>query len=95
MVATLGALLVLLYTGMEVMVVQARPLWNTSLLPLIFAVTAMTGGIGMTALFEAFAGNRESAPLLLSLIHICKSSALRVDLLFSVGAIRVHAYQAR
>jgi tetrathionate reductase subunit C len=64
MVATLGALLVLLYTGMEVMVVQARPLWNTSLLPLIFAVTAMTGGIGMTALFEAFAGNRESAPLL-------------------------------
>jgi tetrathionate reductase subunit C len=64
MVATVGALLVLLYTGMEVMVVQARPLWNTSLLPLIFAVTAMTGGIGMTALFEAMTGNRRSAPLL-------------------------------
>lgn len=64
MVATLGALLVLLYTGMEVMVVQARPLWNTSLLPAIFAITAMTGGIGMTALFEAFVGNRQSAPLL-------------------------------
>ena len=33
LVATLGAVLVLLYTGMEVMVVQARPLWNTALLP--------------------------------------------------------------
>ena len=63
-VATLGALLVLLYTGMEVMVVEARALWNTPLLPLIFAVTAMTGGIGMTALMEAFTGNRQSAPLL-------------------------------
>ena len=64
LVATLGATLVLLYTGMEVMVVQARPLWNTALLPLIFAVTAMTGGIGMTALFEALGGNPKSAPLL-------------------------------
>ena len=64
LVATLGAVLVLLYTGMEVMVVQARSLWNTALLPLIFAATAMTGGIGMTALFEALTGNRQSAPVL-------------------------------
>ncbi|MBS1138972.1 MAG: formate-dependent nitrite reductase, rane component [Proteobacteria bacterium] len=64
LVATLGAFLVLLYTGMEVMVVQARPLWNTAFLPVIFAVTAMTGGIGMTALFEALSGSRQSAPLL-------------------------------
>jgi tetrathionate reductase subunit C len=64
LVAMLGAVLVLLYTGMEVMVVQARPLWNTALLPVIFAITAMTGGIGMTALFEAFSSNRQSAPLL-------------------------------
>lgn len=64
LVAILGAALVLLYTGMEVMVVQARPLWNTAFLPVIFAITAMTGGIGMTALFEAFSGNRQSAPLL-------------------------------
>ncbi|PKO34315.1 MAG: tetrathionate reductase [Betaproteobacteria bacterium HGW-Betaproteobacteria-7] len=62
--ATLGGLLVLLYTGMEVMIVQARSLWNTPLLPLIFGITAMTGGIGMTALFEALTGNRQSAPLL-------------------------------
>ena len=64
LVATLGAVLILLYTGMEVMVVQARSLWNTVLLPLVFAVTAMTGGLGMTALFEALTGNRQSAPVL-------------------------------
>lgn len=64
LVATLGAVLVMLYTGMEVMVVQTRSLWNTALLPLIFAATAMTGGIGMTALFEALTGNRQSAPVL-------------------------------
>ena len=63
LVATLGAVLVLLYTGMEVMVVQARPLWNTALLPLIFAVTAMTGGIGMTLSSENRVGPfREGRP---------------------------------
>jgi tetrathionate reductase subunit C len=64
LLTALGAVLVLLYSGMEVMVVQARSLWNTALLPLIFAATAMTGGIGMTALFEALTGNRQSAPVL-------------------------------
>ena len=63
-VAALGAGLVLLYTGMEVMVVQARPLWHTPLLPLLFAVTALSGGLGMTALFEAVAGKSAAAPLL-------------------------------
>ncbi len=62
--ATLGAVLVLLYSGMEMMVVQARSLWNTAMLPLIFAITALTGGIGMTALFEALTGSRQSAALL-------------------------------
>ena len=64
LVATLGAVLILLYTGMEVMVVHARSLWNSVLLPLIFAVTAMTGGLGMTASFEVLTGNRQSAPVL-------------------------------
>lgn len=63
-VGAVGALLVLLYTGMEVMVVQARPLWNTPLLPLIFAVTALSGGLGMTGLFEALAGKKSAAPML-------------------------------
>lgn len=64
LLAAVGAVLVLLYTGMEVMVVAARPLWHTPLLPLLFAVTAFSGGLGMTALFEALGGQDSSAPLL-------------------------------
>lgn len=64
LVTALGALLILLYTGMEVMVVRARPLWNTPLLPVLFAVTAFAGALGMTALFEAIARRRTAAPLL-------------------------------
>lgn len=63
-VAALGAMLVLLYTGMETMVVRARPLWHTPLLPVLLAVTAFAGGLGMTGLFEALAGKTRSAPLL-------------------------------
>jgi len=63
LVATLGAVLILLYTGMEVMVVRARPLWNTPLLPLLFLVTALAGGLGMSGLFQALAGRKQSAQL--------------------------------
>ena len=63
-VSGLGAVLILLYTGMEVMVVQARSLWHTPVLPLLFAVTALSGGLGMTALFEALGGKKSAAPLL-------------------------------
>lgn len=63
-VAGLGAVLILLYTGMEVMVVQARSLWHTPLLPLLFVVTALSGGLGTTALFAAIAGEKSAAPLL-------------------------------
>lgn len=63
LVATFGAVLVLLYTGMEVMVVRARPLWNTPVLPLLFVVTAFAGGLGVSGLFEVLAGHRQAAPL--------------------------------
>ncbi|WP_265948895.1 NrfD/PsrC family molybdoenzyme membrane anchor subunit [Dechloromonas sp. A34] len=62
--AGIGGVLVMLYTGMEVMVVQARPLWHSPLLPLLFLMTALTGGIGLTSLFEALTGQRAAAPLL-------------------------------
>lgn len=52
----IGAALVALYTGMEVMVVQARPLWDTPLLPLQFVITALAGGIGLTLVFQRLAG---------------------------------------
>lgn len=64
LVAALGAVLILLYTGMEVMVVRARVLWNTALLPLLFALSAFTGGLGMIALFEGLARQRGAAALL-------------------------------
>lgn len=63
-VAALGGILVLVYTGMEVMVLRSRSLWNTPVLPLLFAVSALGGGLGMTSLFEAMSRKRASAPLL-------------------------------
>lgn len=54
-----GAVLVALYTGMEVMVIQARPLWNTPFLPLQFVATAFVGAIGLCLLFNRFIGGRD------------------------------------
>ena len=68
LIAALGAALILLYTGMEVTVVQARPLWNTPLLPLLLLATAFAGALGMTALFEALTGKRQAAPLFIQWI---------------------------
>ncbi len=58
-VALLGAVLVALYTGVEVMVVRARPLWNTPLLPLQFFVTAVAGALGLALLFNRY-GTRDA-----------------------------------
>ncbi len=54
-----GAVLVALYTGMEVMVVYARPLWNTPFLPLQFVATAFAGAIGLALVFNRFLGGRD------------------------------------
>ncbi len=55
----IGAVLVALYTGMEVMVIQARPLWNTPFLPLQFVTTAFVGAIGLCLLLNRFIGGRD------------------------------------
>ena len=55
-----GAVLVALYTGMEVMVVKARPLWNTPFLPLQFAATAFVGAVGLMLLFNRLIGRRDT-----------------------------------
>ena len=57
--AFVGAALVALYTGAELMVVRARPLWHTPLLPLQFAVTALAGAVGLTLLFNRFGPLRD------------------------------------
>ena len=72
----IGAALILLYTGMEVMVVQARALWNSPVLPLLFFVTALNGGLGMTGLFEALSGNQAAAPLLNRWLVRCQWATL-------------------
>lgn len=54
LLALLGAALVALYTGVEVAVVRARPLWNTPLLPLQFFVTAFAGAVGLALVFNRF-----------------------------------------
>lgn len=62
-----GAALVALYTGMEVMVVRARPLWDTPFLPVQFFITAMAGAIGLVLVLDRFVGGghaAEDAPLL-------------------------------
>ena len=56
-IATLiAAALVALYTGVEVMVIKARPLWNSVLLPFQFLTTAVAGAIGLMLLLERFIG---------------------------------------
>ncbi|HJW23663.1 MAG TPA: NrfD/PsrC family molybdoenzyme membrane anchor subunit [Rhodocyclaceae bacterium] len=72
LVAGVGALTVLLYTGMEMMVIGARSLWHTPVLPLLYAVTAVTGGLGMTGLFEAANGRSAAAPVLNRWLERCQ-----------------------
>ena len=59
---TLGAMLavafgsgVLLYTGMETMIVRARVLWNSPLVPLELLVTALAGAIGLVLVLNRVA----------------------------------------
>jgi tetrathionate reductase subunit C len=55
------AALVLLYTGMEVMVVRARPLWSTPILPLQFAATVLVGAAGLVLVLDRSFGDRDDA----------------------------------
>lgn len=60
-IALVGAALVALYTGMEVMVVRARPLWHTPLLPLQFLATSLAGGLGLALILNRFIPGRGDA----------------------------------
>lgn len=59
--ALAGAALVALYTGMEVMVVSARPLWNTPFLPVQFFITAVAGAIGLVLVLDRAIGDGRAA----------------------------------
>jgi len=58
-VTVLGGLLVLLYTGAEVMIIRARPLWNTPILPLQFVATAFVGACGLLLIFNRTLGQAD------------------------------------
>lgn len=57
--AVLGGALVMLYTGAEVMVIRARPLWHTPLLPLQFLITALVGALGLLLVLNRTVGDRD------------------------------------
>jgi tetrathionate reductase subunit C len=78
LVAGVGAVLVLVYTGMETMIVAARPLWHSFLIPVFFAITALAGALGMTALFEVIAGRREGAAVLNGGLRLSQWAVLAV-----------------
>jgi len=77
-IAFIGATLVALYTGMEVMVVRARPLWDTPLLPAQFMVTALAGGIGLTLLLQRLSGPAAAAPGLARALAATQALALLI-----------------
>jgi len=83
----IGAALILLYTGMEVMVVQARPMWHSPVLPLLLFVTALSGGLGMTGLFEALSGSKTGAPLINRWLVRCQWAMLLLLLSWGLSGV--------
>lgn len=57
LLAVLAACSIALYTGMEVMVVKARPLWHTPFLPLMFLFTGLVGSTGVCLLLNRIIGD--------------------------------------
>lgn len=85
----LFAALILLYTGMEVMVVRARPLWNTPLLPLQFMATAFTGAAGLVLVLDRVIGTPDTVTERASARWLKSSLALTAiigALWFALGA---------
>lgn len=71
----LSALSILLYTGMEVMVLRSRVLWNTYFVPINFALTAWLGTVGgillMARLLPATLDKPPRGPILVLAIGSC------------------------
>lgn len=50
---------IMLYTGAEIAIVKARPLWNTVWLPPMFVATGFIAASGLVMVFNRFSGMRE------------------------------------
>lgn len=57
LLATLAASSIALYTGMEVMVVKARPLWHTPFLPTMYFFTGLVGATGVCLILNRLVGD--------------------------------------
>jgi tetrathionate reductase subunit C len=53
----IGAILVVLYTGAEMAVVSARPLWHTPMLPLLYLSTGLGAAAGLCLLLNRIVGD--------------------------------------
>ncbi len=83
-----SAVSILVYTGFEVMVVRARPLWNTIYLPINFALTAWMGTIGAMLLVSRWlpGGLTPASAALLRRLGLVSVAWLVVGAAFWVGA---------
>jgi tetrathionate reductase subunit C len=79
-----AAVLVALYTGAEMAVVKARPLWNTPLLPVGLLATALAGGAGLALLFT---GDRAARASLARGVTVGSAAALTVALAGAVAGL--------
>lgn len=79
--AGVAALGILTYTGMEVMVVRARPLWNTPFLPLQFAATGFVGALGVMVVLGRVLGTGRAAEAAMN-----RALALALGLVGVLGA---------
>ncbi|MGR5177712.1 NrfD/PsrC family molybdoenzyme membrane anchor subunit [Vibrio mediterranei] len=62
MLTALSGLSIAIYTGAEVAIIKARPLWHQSATPLLWFVTAFFGAIGLTLMIMALQSGRHHEP---------------------------------
>lgn len=82
--AFIGAVLVIVYTGMEVAVIKARPMWNNFAVPVQFALTAMAGAAGAALILNFFTENRSNRAVTTPLVKVIFWTQLAI---VAVGAI--------
>lgn len=70
LLAFIGAVLVMVYTGMEVAVIKARPMWNNFAVPIQFALTAMAGAAGAALILNFFTANRSNKAVTMPLVKV-------------------------
>lgn len=87
--AAVAAALVALYTGAEVAVIRARPLWNTPLLPLQFLCTAFVGAAGLALVLNRALGldDEEMEQRLNRLLALFLGMVMAVGLVWTALAV--------